>query len=74
MKKIAPASDPTWADEEYRTATLNGLIALHKLKSDDVAVLTGTTTGYVRHWRSGKTGRIIPIAVLRALIYDLQGE
>lgn len=73
MKKIAPASDPQWSDEEFRTATLNGLIALHKLKSDDVAELTCYGTAYVRQWRSGKR-RIIPASVLRALIYDLQGE
>jgi len=71
MKKLPPVSDPQWGDKDFRLAQLHGLIALHKLKSDDVADLTGHHTDTVRQWRSGRH-KSIPVAVLRALMYDLQ--
>jgi hypothetical protein len=73
MRKIAPASDPTWANAQYRTSKLMGLIALHELSSADVAKLTNKSESMVNQWRYGKY-RVIPTEVLRSLIYDLQPE
>jgi hypothetical protein len=73
MRKIAPASDPVWAEAQHRTSQLLGLIALHDMSSAEVAKLTNKSESMVNQWRYGKY-RVIPTEVLRALIYDLQPE
>ena len=70
MANIPPAFDPIWADEDYRTAYLNGLVAVHDLKTKELAHLTGVTRFCAGHWRSGRH-RTIPTDTLRALAYDL---
>lgn len=68
--RIAPATDPCWADPEYRTARLRGLIALYGLTQKDISKLTGGGKSVVLHWMSGKH-KIIPTVVLRCMMYDL---
>lgn len=69
--KIPPTSDPCWADKDFRTSTLQAIIAVYQLNSQDVADLTAQTQKTVLQWRSGRF-RPIPTDTLRALMYDLK--
>lgn len=73
MTHIKPASDPSWADGERRTALLNGLMALHGISIREMAELTNVTYGCANHWCSGKH-RTIPTDTLRALMYDVMSR
>lgn len=70
MAKIAPASDPKWKDEQFRTATFKGAVSLHDLSLKQVAEITGRSYTTVRSWASGRS-YTIPTAELRAFLHDL---
>jgi hypothetical protein len=70
MNRPLPASDPSWADEETRTAIFQSLIALHGLTTRQIMELTGRSKSCVDQWRSGRS-RVIHTDALRALMYDL---
>lgn len=70
---VEPVSDPRWADPDYRTARLHGLIAIYGLSCEDISDLTGHSLSLVRHWRSGRY-KTITVPVLRSLIYDLMSR
>ena len=70
MIRPLPASDPKWADEEYRTAQFQSLIVVHGLSTRELIELTGRSKSCVDQWRSGRS-RVIHTDALRALIYDL---
>jgi DNA-binding Xre family transcriptional regulator len=73
MMTVAPANDPLWKDTEYRTALLRSTMIDFHIKSKALSELMGVDYNLVRHWKSGKY-RTIPIANLRALLYDLQAR